>query len=85
MEKVPDRDRDKLGVAIGQQTYKAYCYLLDSDRWQRLANSGARVQRFAPRTNRPGLPVLASSFVAHRSYASTSLAPVCAPARTVAP
>jgi transaldolase len=45
MEKVPDRDRDKLGVAIGQQTYKAYRDVLESDRWQRLANCGARAQR----------------------------------------
>ena len=42
---MPDRDRDKLGVAIGQQTYKAYRDLLESERWQRLANSGARAQR----------------------------------------
>jgi transaldolase len=45
MDKVPDRDRDKLGVAIGQQTYKAYRDVLESDRWQRLANRGARAQR----------------------------------------
>jgi transaldolase len=45
IDKVPDRDRDKLGVAIGQQTYKAYRDLLESDRWQRLANCGARAQR----------------------------------------
>ena len=45
MDKVPDRDRDKLGVAIGQQSYKAYRDVLESDRWQRLANSGARAQR----------------------------------------
>jgi transaldolase len=45
MDKVPERDRDKLGVAIGQQTYKAYRDVLESDRWQRLANSGARAQR----------------------------------------
>jgi len=45
MDKVPDKDRDKLGVAIGQQTYKAYRDVLESDRWQRLANSGARPQR----------------------------------------
>jgi transaldolase len=37
--------RDKLGIAIGQQIYKAYRDLLDSDRWQRLANFGARPQR----------------------------------------
>jgi transaldolase len=45
MDKVPDRDRDKLGIAIGQQAYKAYRDLLESDRWQRLANNGARAQR----------------------------------------
>jgi transaldolase len=45
MEKVPDRLRDKLGVAIGQQVYKAYRDVLSSDRWQRLANFGARPQR----------------------------------------
>ena len=45
MDKVPERDRDKLGVAMGQQTYKAYRDVLESDRWQRLANCGARAQR----------------------------------------
>ena len=45
MDKVPERDRDKLGIAVGQQTYKAYRDVLESDRWQRLANSGARAQR----------------------------------------
>jgi transaldolase len=45
MDKVPDRDRDRLGVAIGQQAYAAYRGVLDSDRWQRLANYGARPQR----------------------------------------
>jgi transaldolase len=45
MDKVPANDRDKLGIAVGQQTYAAYRDVLESDRWQRLANSGARVQR----------------------------------------
>jgi transaldolase len=45
MDKVPDKDRDKLGVAIGQQAYRAYRGVLESDRWQRLANYGARAQR----------------------------------------
>jgi transaldolase len=45
MDKVPDRLRDKLGIAIGQQIYKAYRDVLASDRWQRLANFGARPQR----------------------------------------
>jgi len=45
MDKVPPNDRDKLGIAIGQQAYAAYRDLLDSDRWQRLENHGARAQR----------------------------------------
>ncbi|HEY6434289.1 MAG TPA: transaldolase [Acetobacteraceae bacterium] len=45
VEKVPDKLRDRLGVAVGQQAYKAYRDVLDSDRWQRLANAGARPQR----------------------------------------
>ena len=45
MDKVPDWDRDKLGVAIGRQVYAAYRDLLDSDRWQQLASCGARPQR----------------------------------------
>jgi len=45
MEKVPAGLRNKLGVAIGMQAYQAYRDLLDSDRWQRLENQGARPQR----------------------------------------
>ena len=45
MDKVPDPLRDKLGIAIGQQIYKEYRDLLESDRWQRLENFGARPQR----------------------------------------
>ncbi len=44
-DKVPETLRNRLGVAIGQQCYKAYCDVLASDRWQRLANAGARPQR----------------------------------------
>jgi transaldolase len=45
MDKVPGELRDKLGIAVGQQVYKAYRDILDSDRWQRLANFGAQPQR----------------------------------------
>jgi transaldolase len=45
MDKVPAELRDKLGPAVGLQTYKAYRDTLDSDRWQRLENLGARAQR----------------------------------------
>jgi len=45
LEKVPAELRDKLGIAIAKRTYKAYRQLLNSDRWLRLANAGARPQR----------------------------------------
>ena len=45
MGQVPDELRDRLGIAIANRTYKAYRELLDSERWQRLANAGARPQR----------------------------------------
>jgi transaldolase len=43
--KVPADLVNRLGVAIGQRTYKAYRELLDSARFQRVANAGARAQR----------------------------------------
>ncbi len=43
--KVPGELERRLGVAIGRQVYKAYRDVLDSERWQRLANAGARAQR----------------------------------------
>ena len=44
-EQVPPELRDRLGVAIGKQSYQAYRDVLSSDRFQRLANAGARPQR----------------------------------------
>jgi transaldolase len=44
-DKVPGNLRNRLGIAVGHQTYAAYRDLLDSDRWQRLENHGARCQR----------------------------------------
>lgn len=45
MEEVAEELRDRLGIAIAKRTYRAYRDLLDSERWQRLANEGARPQR----------------------------------------
>jgi transaldolase len=44
-EKVSAELKNRLGVAIGQRTYKAYRDLLASDRWHRLAKQGAHPQR----------------------------------------
>ena len=45
VEDVPDALKNKLGIAVGQHAYRAYRELIASDRWQRLANAGARPQR----------------------------------------
>jgi transaldolase len=44
-DKVPAELRNTLGLAVGGQAYAAYRELLDSDRFQRLENMGARAQR----------------------------------------
>jgi transaldolase len=44
-DKVPDELRNRLGIAIAMRTYTAYCDLLASKRWQKLAASGALQQR----------------------------------------
>ena len=43
--RVPDALRNQLGIAVAKRTYKAYRDLLDSPRWQRAFNDGARPQR----------------------------------------
>lgn len=45
MDKVPDRLRDKLGIAVAKKAYRAYRETIASDRWQRLESLGARPQR----------------------------------------
>jgi transaldolase len=43
--KVPAELSNKLGIAVAQRAYKAYLGLLNSPRWQRVYNEGARPQR----------------------------------------
>jgi transaldolase len=45
MGQVPEGLHNQLGVAIAQRTYKAYCDLIATPRWNRVFNSGARPQR----------------------------------------
>jgi transaldolase len=44
-DQVPHELRNRLGIAVAKQAYRAYRELLDSERSQRLANEGARPQR----------------------------------------
>jgi transaldolase len=43
--KVPEPLKNQLGIAIAKRTYRAYRTLLDTPRWQRVYNAGARPQR----------------------------------------
>jgi transaldolase len=43
--KAPEALRNQLGIAVAMRIYKAYRSLLDSARWQRVFNAGARPQR----------------------------------------
>jgi transaldolase len=45
MDRVPELLRNQLGIAMAGRVYKAYRDLLDSPRWQRAFNAGARPQR----------------------------------------
>jgi transaldolase len=44
-DEVSDELRNRLGIAVGKRSYRAYRELLDSDRWQQLQRDGARTQR----------------------------------------
>lgn len=56
---VPDELKNQLGLAVGRAAYRAYRDVLDSDRFQSLQNSGARVQRLlwaSTKTKDPAAP-----------------------------
>jgi transaldolase len=42
---VPEEMHNRLGIAVAKRTYKAYLDLLNSPRWMRAYNAGARPQR----------------------------------------
>ena len=44
-EQVPAELRNRLGIAVARQTYRAYREVLASQRWRTLAEAGARPQR----------------------------------------
>jgi transaldolase len=44
-DEAPEELHNRLGIAVAGRAYRAYHELLDSDRWQRLLNEGARAQR----------------------------------------
>ena len=44
-DRVPDEMKNTLGIAVGKATYRDWRSMLESDRWKRLADQGARLQR----------------------------------------
>jgi len=44
-DQVPEHLKDHLAIAVGLSVYRAYREVMDSERWLRLENSGARMQR----------------------------------------
>jgi transaldolase len=61
----PDRLKDRLGLAVGLDTYQAYRRLMDSDRMQRLENAGARVQRLLWASTRTKDPAASDTLYVH--------------------
>jgi transaldolase len=62
---VPERLKDRLGLAVGLDTYRAYRQLMDSDRMQRLENAGARVQRLLWASTRTKDPATSDTLYVH--------------------
>ena len=85
--RVPEQLRARLGLAVGLKTYQAYRQLMDSARWQRLANAGARVQRLLwarTGTKDPTPPTRCTSTVCARRTRSTRCpSRRCGPSRTM--
>lgn len=58
-DELPDELENRLGIAIGMQTYRACCELYESSRWKKLADRGAWKQRLlwaSTGTKDPSLP-----------------------------
>ncbi|MFQ4149997.1 transaldolase [Arthrobacter sp. LAPM80] len=57
--RIPGHLQDRLGIAVATQAYQRYLTLLESPRWGRLANEGARAQRLlwaSTSTKNPAAP-----------------------------
>ncbi|MFC5006217.1 transaldolase [Dactylosporangium cerinum] len=64
-ERVPEELKEQLGLAVGLATYRAYRQLVDSERVQRVQNSGARVQRLLWASTRTRDPAASDTLYVH--------------------
>jgi transaldolase len=62
---VPAELKNRLALAVGRDIYRAYRQLMDSERWQRLENSGARMQRLLWASTSTKDPSAADTFYVH--------------------
>src|SRR3546814_12771677 len=54
-DQLPDELHNRLGIAVGQQTYRAYRELMASERWNKLDAAGPRPQHLlCARTGKTG-------------------------------
>ncbi|GAA4263271.1 transaldolase [Dactylosporangium darangshiense] len=64
-ERVPDELKEQLGLAVGLDTYRAYRRLMDSDRVQRVQNSGGRMQRLLWASTKTKDPAASDTLYVH--------------------
>ena len=60
--KLPEEMHNKLGVAIGEACYRAYCEMVASDRWKKLAEHGGNPQRLLMASTSAKDPSLPSGY-----------------------
>lgn len=64
-KQVPPDLVDKLGLAVGLDVYRAYRRLMSSDRFQRLENAGARMQRLLWASTKTKDPAASDTLYVH--------------------
>jgi transaldolase len=64
-KQVPPDLVDKLGLAVGLDVYRAYRQLMSSDRFQRLENAGARMQRLLWASTKTKDPAASDTLYVH--------------------
>ena len=62
---VPENLKNRLGLTIGSEVYRAYRDVMESDRFLRLANSGARMQRLLWASTKTKDPAASDTLYVH--------------------
>lgn len=70
---VPPGLKNKLGIAISEDVYRAYVETLKSERWRRLEQSGARCQRLVWARTTPEVPGARSTLYLKALFAPSTV------------